>query len=126
MFYIKQENIHMTKGDNAYLTVEVYDDNDCQPIKYHIGDKLQLYVCDPYTEQVFIQKEINYGETFYFEQNDTINLSPGRYRYDIKYISYMGQTYTVLPYNYLYLENVVMKPVEDTPEPEPEPTPDTP
>lgn len=96
MLYIDGNNIKLTRGDTAYLTV---------PIKTALGedyvvqdgDTLTLSVKKKSTDNNYVfQKVLDGSNTFHIEPQDTAGVEFGKYKYDIQLNTANGDVYTII------------------------------
>lgn len=95
MFRIENNKIYLTKGDNAELSIKVYD-RDGKEYRVSEEDTLTLTVKKTATSAVCIQKAAVDG-VFSFTPSDTGSLALGLYLYDIQLLTRTGKVYTVVP-----------------------------
>lgn len=98
MFYIEDGNhMKLTRGDTAYITVEI--SNIALGEQYVIGENdeltltVKLKIAD---ETPVLQKTIRGSNTFKLKPEDTANLSFRAYRYDIQLTTSDKDVYTVV------------------------------
>lgn len=94
MFYVKDNNIVMTKGDSGIFNVKLHNKDGSQ---YSIsqGDTLTFSVKkkkEGYSS-VVIKKQ---GEEIVFTKEDTENIPSGKYFYDVMILRSAGERYTVI------------------------------
>lgn len=103
MITIENNEINITKGDTAYIKATIVYNNG-NNYKLKEGDSLTLsvkkYADD--TEYAF-QKNIINTDIITIEPEDTINLSPGRYVYDVQLNTNFGEIFTIIPNCYFYV-----------------------
>ena len=102
MLTIKSNNdIHLTQGDSAYLTVEITND-DGTPYAIKEGDTLTMTVKATNGTKIF-SKTVQAYESIIIEPQDTINVGVGRYKYDIK-LNTENQVYTIISVSSFFIE----------------------
>ena len=96
MFSVDRYNkISITKGDNAELEVKVVDKEGIER-QIFADDELILTVRKTIEEEAVITKTAEDG-VFYFIPEDTKDLIPGQYIYDIQLTTFAGKVYTITP-----------------------------
>lgn len=91
---INGSTIHITRGDTAYMTLDLYDSTG----KYILRDTdiVQLTVKENIDDNVFLfQKRLVEGQ-FKIESVDTKQLAFGNYIYDVQIIFENGDVNTVI------------------------------
>lgn len=102
MLTIKSNNdIHLTQGDSAYLTVEITND-DGTPYNIKEGDTLTMTVKATNGTKIF-SKTVQAYESIIIEPQDTADAGPGRYKYDIQ-LNTENQVYTIIPVSSFFIE----------------------
>ena len=101
MLTIKGNDIHLTKGDSAYLNVEITND-DGTPYNIKEGDTLTMTLKATNGTQIFSKTGKAY-ESIIIEPQDTINVGVGRYKYDIQ-LNTENQVYTIIPVSSFFIE----------------------
>lgn len=101
MLTIEEKKIYFTRGDTGYFTIDIsgYEPTD--------GDKLVFTVKKEIGGEKLIQKEINIGDTFILNPEDTRNLDYGKYWYDIEVQTATGQIFTIIEKTAFYLREEV-------------------
>lgn len=89
--------ISLTRGDTAYLSLNLTTDNG-EPYEFHDGDTVTLTVKKNYDEEenYLFQKTIPAGDTFVIEPQDTKQYEYGRYIYDVQVNTAIGEVFTVI------------------------------
>ena len=94
MFDIKDNNIYLTRGNTATITVELTLDNE--PYTIAVGDKLELSVKRKYPfNDIVLQKTSTTG-TFEIGVIDTRDLAFGEYDFDLTFYGVNGNVDTVI------------------------------
>ena len=101
MLTIKGNDIHLTKGDSAYLNVEITND-DGTPYAIKEGDTLTITVKATNGTKIF-SKTVQAYESIIIEPKDTIDAGVGRYKYDIQ-LNTENQVYTIIPVSSFFIE----------------------
>lgn len=102
MLTIKSNNdIHLTQGDSAYLTVEITND-DGTPYNIKEGDTLTMTVKATNGTKIFY-KTVQAYESIIIEPKDTADVGVGRYKYDIQ-LNTENQVYTIIPVSFFFIE----------------------
>lgn len=98
MFKVEDSFIYLTRGDTAYLEIELEDDE-----KFNAGDKIVLSIKRSLTNdaQYVLQKEVNVNNevesvTIKIEPEDTTNISYGLYYYDVQLTRSNGDVFTII------------------------------
>lgn len=110
MFTISGGNITLTRGDTAYLALDLTVNDE--PYTYTEGDEIVLSVRkttrDDDTQYLF-QKVVPAGEMFVIEPEDTKPLDYGRYKFDIQLNTVKGEIFTVIgPADFRISEEVTL------------------
>ena len=104
MLTIKGNDIHLTKGDSAYLNVEITND-DGTPYAIKEGDSLTITVKATNGTKIF-SKTVKAYESIIIEPKDTVDAGVGRYKYDIQ-LNTENQVYTIIPVSSFFIEEEV-------------------
>lgn len=96
MLYISGNDIKLTRGDTAYLTVPIKMDNG-EEYAMQNGDTLILSVKKNVKEleygfQIFVQND----NTIHIKPEDTEKLDFGKYKYDIQLNKADGDRFTLI------------------------------
>lgn len=97
MLSVSGTNIKLTRGDTAYLTLDLSANSE--PYQYEEGDVVTFSVrktTDDNDTQYLFQKVVAAGETIIIEPEDTKSLEYGRYKYDIQLNTTKGEVFTVI------------------------------
>lgn len=110
MLKISGSNITLTRGDTAYLSLDLTLNND--PYEYEDGDTVTLSVRrttkDDDTQYLF-QKVVTAGDAIVIEPEDTKPLEYGRYKYDVQLNTAKGEVFTVVePSEFKIAEEVTL------------------
>ena len=101
MLTIKGNEIHLTQGDSAILTVEITND-DGTPYAIKEGDSLTITVKATNGTKIF-SKTVQAYESIIIEPQDTIDVGVGRYKYDIQ-LNTENQVYTIITVSSFFIE----------------------
>ena len=101
MLTIKGNEIHLTQGDSAILTVEITND-DGTPYAIKEGDSLTITVKATNGTKIF-SKTVQAYESIIIEPKDTVDAGVGRYKYDIQ-LNTENQVYTIIPVSSFFIE----------------------
>lgn len=103
MITIENNEISITKGDTAYIkAIIVYNNGNNYELKK--GDTLTLSVKKYANDSNYaFQKNIIDTDIITIEPEDTINLIPGRYVYDVQLNTNFGEIFTIIPNSYFYV-----------------------
>lgn len=101
MFELKGTKIRHTRGDTGVLRFSPRVDGD-DLIEYTAVLSIKQ---SPNAKQYVVQKEC-VNNKFIFDHEDTNELKPGGYVWDIEVRTPGGQYYTVGPYQYIVLADV--------------------
>ena len=105
MLTIKGNDIHLTKGDSAYLNVEITND-DGTPYAIKEGDSLTITVKATNGTKIF-SKTVKAYESIIIEPNDTADAGIGRYKYDIQLNTANNEVFTIIPVSSFFIEEGV-------------------
>lgn len=97
MLQITENEVFLTRGDNADLVVIIYD-IDGEIYTLQTGDTMVFtvkYNC--VTEDIIIQKDITEDSTIHIVPSDTNDLRYGTYKFDVQLTRANGKVYTVIP-----------------------------
>ena len=90
--------IKLTRGDTAWLTVTLTDDEK-QPYTMQAEDTLTLAVkITTRAKECLLRKVIKGNNVFHIKPEDTKDLIFGRYVYDVQIDTADGDSYTVIPF----------------------------
>ena len=106
MIRIDKDNIHLTKGDSAFLNLEIYN-NQHVPYKVQDGDIITITVRNYIDNSLVFTKSVQAGTCIAIEPTDTNAATIGRYKYDIQLETLAGEIYTIIPKSNFYLEEEV-------------------
>lgn len=96
MLYIDGNNIKLTRGDTAYLTVPIKTALG-EDYVVQAGDALTLSVKKKSTDNNYVfQKVLDGSNTFHIEPQDTAGIEFGKYKYDIQLNTANGDVYTII------------------------------
>jgi len=103
MITIKDNNIKMIKGDTAYINIKLEGG-----YVYKEGDTLTLTVRqDVFSQDVVLTKTIPANGSFTFVPEDTNDIAPGRYVYDVQLDTIYEEVFTVVvPSDFILKEGV--------------------
>ena len=109
MLSISGTTIKLTRGDTAYLSLDLNMNNE--PYEYAEGDTVTLSVrvsTDDNPKYLF-QKVVNAGDMIEIMPEDTKGLEYGRYKYDIQLNTAKGEVFTVIePSTFQITEEVTL------------------
>lgn len=109
MLSVSGTTIKLTRGDTAYLSLDLTMDGEAY--EYADGDTVTLSVrvnTDDNPEYLF-QKVVNAGETIVIQPEDTKPLAYGRYKYDVQLNTVQGEVFTVIePSTFQITEEVTL------------------
>lgn len=96
MLYIDGNNIKLTRGDTAYLTVPITMDNG-EEYTIQNGDTLVMSVKRNVNDAEYcFQKFVQSDNTIHIEPDDTALMSFGKYKYDIQLNKADGDVFTLI------------------------------
>ena len=99
---ITDTDIRLTRGDTAFLSVELFDDSGKYDLK--TGDKLELSAKKSINDTSYsIHITANNDAVFTFNPSDTANLAYGSYLYDIQLTLANGDIFTVIPLSHIVI-----------------------
>ena len=91
-------DIELTRGDTAWLTVAINDDNgEAYTVKGNDVLTLSLKKKAVDEEPILLQKIIKGTDTFHIQPEDTAKLEFGKYKYDVELTTAGGDVFTVIP-----------------------------
>lgn len=109
MFIINKYNkIYLTKGDNAEMSVRVFNKNG-KEIEIKENDEVLMTVKKNTSDTNPAFTLTAYRNTFYILPEHTNNLSAGLYVYDIQYTNDLGEISTIIPTSYFEIMEEVSK-----------------
>lgn len=108
MLRIEDGAIYLTKGDTAYLKVNLAFDDGTE-YEVQEGDTLTLSVKpDTKDETPYVfTKTVKPGETFEIKPEDTKEQEVGSYYYDVQLNTSIGEIFTVIEPTRFYIRNEV-------------------
>lgn len=106
MLTIKGTEIHLTKGDSAYLNLEITNNHN-QPYNVQNGDKIVMTVRNALSNALLFQKTVDADSCIVIHPNDTSLATIGRYKYDVELTTASGDVFTIIPKSFFYLEEEV-------------------
>lgn len=106
MLKIIGTEIHLTKGDSAYLNVGI-SNTVGYPYKIKAGDELVMTVRSNLDNSLIFQKRIPADSALMIEPKDTMNAIAGRYKYDIELNTEAGEVFTIIPKSTFFIEEEV-------------------
>ena len=99
---ITDTDIRITRGDTAFLSVELFDDKGKYELK--AGDTLELSAKKSINDTEYsIHIIANNNAVFTFNPSDTENLNYGSYLYDIQLTLSNGDVFTVIPLSHIVI-----------------------
>lgn len=99
MLYINENRVRLTRGDSAYLTVPITNDDTNDEYIMAEDDILELTVrktVKTESSPILLQKRTKGHNTFYFLPEDTEPLAYGPYKYDVQLTTAAGDVYTII------------------------------
>lgn len=109
MFLIQENGvIKLTRGDTAYLKVDIVNDLSGEPYEMDPNDTLTLTVKRTVKDtEICFQKTIKGSTEFKIEPEDTVHCSFAKYKYDVQLKRTNGDVHTVVvPTYFCILEEV--------------------
>ena len=104
---VNKSNISLTRGDSAYLTLEIDVNNTGQRYSRQEGDSLVFTVKRSYDySESILRKEIE-GLTLILDPEDTEKMNYGEYWYDVQLTTKCGNVYRVICPSMLTIREVV-------------------
>lgn len=98
MLEVTGNDISLTRGDTAELTLKIHNTYDGQEYVPSIDDSTILTIRDDvYSDEPVMQKIVHGLPLFEFVPSDTKHLDYKRYVYDIEVQTKDGEVYTVIP-----------------------------
>lgn len=99
--------VSLTKGDTAYLKVDIKNDANGDVYEVRDGDTLTMTVKKDFNSNPAFQKKISGGVEFHIKPQDTTGLDVGKYKYDVQLDTADGDVFTVIaPSTFEILEEV--------------------
>lgn len=90
--------IQLTRGDTAYLSVNITNDIDASTYEMQDGDTVTLTVKKTTKDADFtFQKVVRGATSIKIEPADTENVPVGKYKYDVQLNTANGDVFTVIP-----------------------------
>lgn len=89
--------VSLTKGDTAYLKVDIKNDVSGEAYTVQEGDTLTMTVKKDYDSSPAFQKKIHGDVEFHIKPEDTGGLETGKYKYDVQLDTANGDVFTVIP-----------------------------
>lgn len=107
MLTIYGNDIHLTRGDTAYIFVPItFTDGSAYTMQD--GDKLEFSAKKYISADAYIiHKEISSDGVFKLEPSDTASLDYGKYVYDVQLTKANGDVHTVITPSRFYVEEEV-------------------
>ena len=99
MLELNGNNICLTRGDSAYLTVQLVRSVPGEPVAGYgmqAGDSLKLTVKRNARADAAIQKVLRGTQCFHLIPSDTAELPFGCYHYDVQLTTENGDIFTVI------------------------------
>lgn len=96
MITLEDDVISLTRGDTAYLYLDLTSDGE--PYEWDDGDTWTFTVKFNYDEEenYLFQKTVKAGDTIVIEPSDTKPYEYGRYVYDLQVNTAIGEVFTVI------------------------------
>lgn len=95
---LENNEIQLTRGDTAWLTVNVTNDTGNDNYEIQNGDTLTLSLKKTVRDADSLMEKVVLGtDTFHIEPKDTADLNFGKYKYDVQLTTEGGDVYTVIP-----------------------------
>lgn len=90
--------ITLTRGDTAYISVNIQNDVSSEPYTVKEDDTLRLTVKKQVTDKnIAFQKVVKGVSTFIINPEDTKDLAFDKYKYDVELTTATGEVFTVVP-----------------------------
>lgn len=98
MLEVKDGNyIHLTRGDTAYLAVEIKNEVLDEEYVLDANDELTMTVKKHIEDETYcFQKTLKGKNIFKIEPEDTKDLEYGSYYYDVQVTTKNGEVYTIV------------------------------
>lgn len=100
MFKINGQNLYLTRGDSAYLRIDI--EGNTRNIQ-----SLVLSVKKEVSDIEYAFQLTAIDNSFIFSPEDTKDLEYGKYYYDIQMVSDLGEVFTVVEKSNLYLKEEI-------------------
>lgn len=96
--------IELTRGDSAWLTVDIANDTTGEAYLMNPEDTLTLSLKKSvYDDDPVLQKTIKGSNIFNILPTDTANLGFLKYKYDVQLTTASGDVFTVIPDNTFHI-----------------------
>lgn len=96
MLHIHGTSIRLTRGDTAYLTVDISYASSGNEYILESNDTLTLTIVDRMSKQVVFDKTANGSNQFKISSSDTANIMCGKYIYDVQLKKQNGDICTII------------------------------
>jgi hypothetical protein len=98
VLYIDPNNtIRLTRGDTAYLDIDIVEDSTGEPYEMKAGDTLTLSVkCTVNDAECCFCKTVEQTKLIVINPEDTAHLQFGKYKYDVQLNTAAGEVFTVI------------------------------
>lgn len=110
MLSVSGTTIKLTRGDTAYLSLDLTMDGE--EYEFADGDTITFSIrrtTDDNDVEYLLQKTIVAGDTIVIEPEDTKHLNYGRYKYDVQLNTAKGEIFTVIePSTFQVAEEVTL------------------
>lgn len=97
MFNIENRTISLTRGDTARIEIAISNTVTDEPYELQDGDTILLTVKRTTNSPEKFQKSASGSNTIHIRPEDTKDMTPGRYMYDVEVRTAAGDVYTVIP-----------------------------
>lgn len=96
MLHINGTSIRLTRGDTAYLTVDISYTSSGKEYILESNDTLTLTIVDRVSKQVVFDKTASGSNRFKISSSDTANIMCGKYIYDVQLKKQNGDICTII------------------------------
>lgn len=107
MLRIEDGFIYLTRGDTAYLNIDItYDDGRTYGVK--VDDVLTLSLKRNIADiEYAVQKSISGSNRFILTPDDTKHLEYGKYLFDVQLVTAAGEVFTIISKSNFYIQEEV-------------------
>lgn len=106
MLKVAKTTISLTRGDSAYLALNIVNKEDRSPYVLHDGDSIQAQIrTEPNVGKLLVDASLENGKiyiddngtlTWHIAPEDTRDLAIGKYSYDVQITTAAGDIFTFI------------------------------
>lgn len=101
MFKIDGNNLYLTRGDTAYLAVNITGANDLRIKEINLSVKKNV------NDEDYVFQLTAIDNKFIFSPKDTKDLDYGKYYYDIQITTELEEIFTIVEKSILYIKEEI-------------------